>query len=93
MDVRFTWSEAKRESNLAEHELDFVDAVPIFAGRTFTYEDNRFCYSERRYITLGLLHHLPVHVVHTENDEEIRIISFRKSSRREAQLYFDEDGY
>jgi uncharacterized DUF497 family protein len=93
MDVRFTWSEAKRESNLSKHELDFADAVPIFTGKTFTFEDTRFCYSERRYITLGLLHHLPVYIVHTENAEEIRIISFRKATRREAHLYFEEVGH
>ncbi|HEY6894538.1 MAG TPA: BrnT family toxin [Rhodanobacteraceae bacterium] len=93
MDVRFTWSEAKRESNLAKHELDFADAVAIFTGRTFTFEDTRFCYSERRYITLGLFHHLPVSIVHTEYAEEIRIISFRKATRREAQLFFEEVAY
>ena len=93
MDVRFTWSEAKRESNRAKHRMDFADAVPIFTGRTFTFEDPRCCYGERRYITPGLLHHIPVYIVHTENAEEIRIISFRKASRREAQLYFEEVGY
>ena len=90
MDVRFIWSQAKRESNLAKHDLDFADAVAIFTGRTFTFEDTRFCCSERRYMTLGLLHHLPVYVVHSENAEEIRIISFRKATRREAEIYFDE---
>ena len=93
MDVRFSWSEAKRESNLAKHDLDFADVVSIFRGRTFTFEDTRICYSERRYVTLGLLHHIPVYIVHTEHAEEIRIISFRKATRREAQLYFEEVGH
>jgi len=93
MDVRFIWSEAKRESNLAKHELDLADAVPIFTCRTFTFEETRFCYSERRYITLGLLRHHIVSIVHTENAEEIRIISFRKATRREAQLFFEEVAY
>ena len=93
MDVRFTWSEAKRESNLAKNGFDFADAVSIFTGDTFTFEDTRFCYSERRYITLGLLHHELVSLVHTENDEEIRIIAFRKTTRCEAQIYFKEVAY
>ena len=93
MDVRFTWSEAKRAANLAKHGFDFADAVSIFTGRTLTFEDARFCYGERRYITLGLLHHMPVYAVHTENAEEIRIISFRKATRREAQLFFKEVTY
>ena len=56
MDVEFTWSEAKRDSNWAKHGLDFADAELVFTGETFTFEDTRFCYGERRYITLGLLH-------------------------------------
>jgi uncharacterized DUF497 family protein len=89
-EIEFTWSEAKRDSNKATHDLDFIDAVCVFTGVTFTYEDNRFCYGERRYITFGLLDGTPVSIVHTETTHEIRIISFRKATRREAEIYFDE---
>jgi len=41
-------------------------------------------------VTLGLLAGIPVSVVPTENDHEIRIISFRKATQRESQIYFDE---
>ena len=92
-DIEFTWSDAKRTSNLFVHGLDFFDAVDVFEGVTFTFEDNRFCYDERRYITLGLLDDIPVCIAHTEHNHEIRIISFRKATRREAEIYFDEIGY
>ena len=88
--MEFTWSEAKRASNLKKHGLDFVDAPSVFEGVTFTFEDDRFSYDEQRYVTLGLLAGIPVSVVHTESDHEIRIISFRKATSREAQIYFDE---
>ncbi|MBC5781306.1 BrnT family toxin [Ramlibacter sp. USB13] len=88
--MEFTWSEAKRTSNLKKHGLDFVDAPSVFEGVTFTFEDDRFSYDEQRYVTLGLLAGIPVSVVHTESDHEIRIISFRKATSREAQIYFDE---
>ena len=88
--MEFTWSEAKRTSNLKKHGLDFVDAPSVFEGVTFTFEDDRFSYDEQRYVTLGLLAGIPVSVVHTESDHEIRIISFRKATNREAQIYFDE---
>jgi hypothetical protein len=84
----FTWSERKRSINLREHHLDFIDAPRVFEGVTFTYEDDRFPYGEQRFVTLGLLAGVPVSIVHTESDDEIRIISFRKATRREAQLYF-----
>ncbi len=51
-----------------------------------TYES----YGEQRFVTLGLLAGIPVSVVHTESEYEIRIISFRKASKRESQTYFDE---
>ena len=87
--MEFTWSESKRASNIVGHGLDFVDAQVVFEGMTYTFEDDRFSYSEQRFVTLGLLAGIPVSVVHTENDHEIRIISFRKATRRESQIYFN----
>jgi uncharacterized DUF497 family protein len=47
-------------------------------------------YGEQRFITLGLLAGVPVSVAHTESDDEIRIISFRKATGREARRFFNE---
>ena len=87
--MEFTWSERKRSLNLKQHGIDFLDAVAVFEGLTFTYEDDRFSYREQRLVTLGLLAGVPVSIVHTETDHEIRIISFRQATRRETQLYFN----
>lgn len=87
--MEFTWSERKRALNLERHGLDFVDAVAVFNGLTFTFEDDRFAYGEQRFVTLGLLADVAVSIVHTESEHEIRIISFRKASKREAQIYAD----
>ena len=86
--MEFTWSKAKRAANLKAHGLDFVDALSVFEGLTFTFEDDRFSYNEQRFVTLGLLAGTPVSIVHTETEHEIRIISFRKATQREAQIYF-----
>jgi len=83
----FTWSETKRAANLKAHGLDFVDAPRVFEGVTFTFEDDRFSYGEQRFVTLGLLAGVPVSIAHTETDNEIRIISFRKASKRETNIY------
>ena len=88
--MRFTWSERKRAINLREHGLDFLDAPRVFEGLTFTYEDDRFAYGEQRFITLGLLAGVPVSIAHTESDDEIRIISFRKATGREEKRFFNE---
>ncbi|MCA0242203.1 MAG: BrnT family toxin [Proteobacteria bacterium] len=88
--MRFSWSERKRASNLKDHGLDFVDAARVFEGLTFTYEDDRFAYGEQRFITLGLLAGVPVSIAHTETEDEIRVVSFRKATTREARRYFSE---
>lgn len=80
---------AKRRANLKAHGLDFVDAPAVLEGPTYTFEDDRLVYLERRFVTLGLLAGVPVSLVHTESAYEIRIISFRKATKREAQIYFD----
>ena len=88
--MEFTWSETKRAANLRAHGLDFVDAPRVFEGLTFTFEDDRFSYGEQRFVTLGLLAGFPVSIVHTESDHEIRIISFRKATNRETDIFFSK---
>ena len=92
MHIRFNWSETKRASNLRVHGLDFADAERVFAGLTYTFEDDRFDYGEQRFVTLGLLDGLPVSLVHPETPHEIRVISFRKATLREARIYLDQVG-
>jgi len=87
--MRFTWSEAKRKSNLKNHGLDFRDAPRVFEGLTFTFEDDRFDYSEQRFVTLGLLNGTPVSIVHTETADHIHIISFRKATKNEQIIFFE----
>ena len=86
--MRFSWSESKRQLNLQQHGLDFVDVARVFDGPTYTYEDDRFDYSEQRFVTLGLLEELVVSVVHTETTRLIRIISFRKATKHEQTIFF-----
>ena len=88
--MEFTWSETKRATNLRAQGLDFVDAPRVFEGLTFTFEDDRFSYGEQRFVTLGLLAGFPVSIVHTESDHEIRIISFRKATNRETDIFFSK---
>lgn len=86
--MEFTWSEAKRAANLRAHGLDFVDVPRVFEALTYTFADDRFSYGEQRFVTLGLLAGVPVSVVHTETEYEIRVISFRKATHREANIFF-----
>ncbi|MGH6803327.1 MAG: BrnT family toxin [Methyloceanibacter sp.] len=88
--MRFEWDERKRQSNLEKHAVDFADLESLFAGETVTVLDERFEYDEHRYITLGLLKGIVLAVAHTETDEVIRIISARRATRYEQEIYFKE---
>ena len=86
-NMRFTWYEEKRKSNLSKHGLYFAQAHKVFDGVTFTFEDNRFDYGEQRFISIGLLNDVVI-IVHTETSAEMRIISMRRANKNEQELYF-----
>jgi uncharacterized DUF497 family protein len=90
--MRFEWDETKRRANLRDHEIDFaaVEKEETFAGETVTRLDDRFEYGERRFLTLGLLRGEVVAIIHTETDEVVRLISVRKASKNEENIYFKE---
>jgi len=84
-----TWNGAKRWANLRKHGFDFVDAREVFEGVTYTYEDDRLTYAEQRFVTLGLLRGVAVSIVHTEEGDHLHIISMRKATTREREIYFE----
>jgi len=88
--MRFEWDEAKRESNILKHGIDFIDVEKVFEGETVTIFDDRLDYGEDRFVTLGMLHGRVVVIIHTETEELIRIISARKATKNEENSYFKE---
>jgi len=86
--MQYTWNELKQQINLNKHGLNFAEAEKVFAGPTFTFEDNRKDYGEHRWVTIGLLGDKVVVIVHTETEREIRIISMRKANKNEQLLFF-----
>ena len=86
--MRFTWHESKRRLTVQRRGLDFASAQQVFAGPTYTFEDDRKDYGEQRWVTIGLLNMVVVVIVHTETEDEIRIISMRKADKDEQFLFF-----
>lgn len=68
--------------------MDFAQAEQVFLGATFTFEDDRRDYGEQRWVTLGLLREKVVVIVHTETEDEIRVISMREADKDEQLLFF-----
>ncbi len=85
--MELDWDEAKRESNLAKHGLDFTGVLEIFADYFMERLDARQDYGEDRWITLGTLRSLVVVLVYTERNGRLRPISLRKATRQERNVY------
>lgn len=86
----YTWDEAKRQINLAKHGLDFADADEVLSSpyrldvetiRNNELRTQSFAYSFGRLLVLSL--------AHTERENHIRLISFRKASKAEREAYYE----
>ncbi len=86
--MKFSWDKEKRKENIKKHGLDFADAGIVFSGVTITLEDDRNFYGEQRFVTIGMLQSIIVVIVHTEDNNDIRVISMRKATKNEKKLYF-----
>ena len=85
--VKITFDPAKREATWAERGLDFFDAADVFSGTTYTQEDVRFDYGERRFQTVGFLNGRMVMVVWTPRGDARHVISMRKCNEREQEAH------
>ena len=88
--MEYEWDEAKRLTNLSKHGIDFTDVPSVFDSNTVTVEDDRYDYREQRFVTFGLLQGRVVAVVHTEQEDYIRIISARRATKYEQRTYFEQ---
>ena len=85
--MEITYDAEKRQLTLDERELDFEDALQVFAGPEFTVADDRADYGEERLQTYGLLDGRMVMVVWTPRGEARHIISMRKCNEREREKF------
>ena len=89
--LSFVWDEEKAAINLVKHGISFAEAKSVFYdehARLIGDEDNSE--NEERFLLLGMSYTPRLILVchcYRENDCKIRIISARKSTRREAQMY------
>ena len=83
----FTWDPRKNAANAAKHGIAFRDAIPVFEQPTLQRVDDRHDYRERRIIALGIVDGIEIVVVFTDRDQQRRIISARRASHRERQIY------
>jgi uncharacterized DUF497 family protein len=84
--VEFEWSEAKRQTVLADRGLDFIDAEALFDGRPLiTAPSPRG--EEERWLSIGELNFVLIAVVWMWRDQAVRIITMRKARDGEKSRY------
>ena len=88
--MRYQWDRNKAATNLNKHGIDFADAVSVFSDElAITIFDERF--EEERFVTIGTdCFNRVLVVVYTMRDDEIRLISARKATRKERRQYEEE---
>ena len=89
--MNYEWDPNKAKSNYKKHGVRFADVVGVFEDEdAISIEDEHK--GEDRFITIGrdFLGRILV-VVYTFRDIVIRIISARKATARERQMYKEQD--
>lgn len=83
-----TWDEQKAESNLVKHGVSFEEAQTVlFAAASVTINDKD--HEEDRFVTIAFSQKLNLLVVVYAYcfEDEIRIISARKATKKEMNFY------
>jgi uncharacterized DUF497 family protein len=90
--MRFVWDDKKNRRNQAKHNISFETAQLAFTDPFALSILDRVVDGEERWQTLGsIADAVVVLVAHTveeaEGEEVIQIISARKATRREREIY------
>lgn len=88
--MKFTWDARKNRANRKKHRVSFETAVLVFDDPFHVSVQDREIEGEARWQTIGMAADLEVLLVaHTvdEEAETIRILSARKATRRERNIY------
>jgi uncharacterized DUF497 family protein len=83
------WDPWKSDRNKQKHGVDFAEAATVFRDPLLrVMPDVAHSQEEERWLALGKsVRQLLLVVVHTENDNRIRIISARKAEPKERREY------
>ena len=88
--MEFSWDARKNRLNRQKHHVSFETATKVFDDPFHVTTQDREVEGEARWQTVGMVGGLHVLVVaHTvdEENEVIRILSARKATRRERNIY------
>lgn len=86
--MEFDFDPAKARSNIRKHGVSFAHAEQALRDELAVTVEDPDAVGEQRFVTLGMdaLGRVLV-VVHTQREEQTRVISARKASRGESEQY------
>ncbi len=85
--MKITFDQAKDATNIGKHGVSLAEAERLDWDGMLVVPDTRFDYGEDRYRGIALLGGRLYSVIYTPRDETMRIISLRKASNQEMDLY------
>ena len=92
-DFTFQWDKNKAQLNRRKHKVSFEEATTSFHDSNARFmHDPDHSEDEDRYVLLGMSCSIRLLVIahcFRENELEIRIISARKATKREEQIYWE----
>jgi uncharacterized DUF497 family protein len=92
--VNFSWDDKKSEANKKKHGVSFDEARTVFYDETaIRYFDPEHSADEDRFLMVGMSMKLRVLIVchcFREEDSVIRIISARKATKAEEDVFWRE---
>jgi uncharacterized DUF497 family protein len=87
--MKFKWDPAKAKANIVRHGVSFEEAQGVSADlQALELLDDST--EEERWRLLGRAGSKILMVVYTERGDTVRIISARKASKREQEVYRDQ---
>lgn len=87
----FDWDENKNAINIVKHGISFKEASTVFFDeRALIFDDPEHSEQEERFLILGISEDANLCIVchcYRESDTVIRLISARKATKKEGEIY------
>lgn len=89
--INFEWDEDKNKINQQKHGITFDEVKSVFYDTAaIIFDDPDHSKTEERFLIIGLSIEKGICIVshcYRENDEKIRIVSARKATKSECNIY------
>lgn len=86
--MNYQWDPIKAKANVKKHGVEFADAVGVFDDPNAITMEDPDSEREQRFLSIGLdvLGRILV-VAYTYRGDDVRLISARKATNKEARIY------